>query len=228
MGLAGEFTKGAGPVAMEGFALAGGDAEMHRYAAGADAFDGVMDRELARFADRFAKTGFESVHHHVNILVAVGVEIGDPEEVLKEGLLGALKVEEIAGMMEDAEGVEFIKINGGGMGIGSGHDKRTECRGGTYEVRRTGIEAWKLIINRAEATGLSLFTHKQSGRIAASTGYCSSVVNPLRPIKSKSKIKRKRKTKTQRNPNEQPITYNALPMRGWELVLRAGLEPACP
>ena len=141
MGLAGEFTKGAGPVAMEGFALAGGDAEMHRYAAGADAFDGVMDRELARFADRFAKTGFESVHHHVNILVAVGVEIGDPEELLKKGLLRSFEVEEIAGMMEDAEGVEFIKINGGGMGIGFGHNKGTECRVGTYEVRRTGIEA---------------------------------------------------------------------------------------
>lgn len=140
MGLAGEFTKGAGPVAVEGFVAAGGDAEMHRYAAGADAFDGVMDRKLARFADRFAKAGFESVHHHVNILVAVGVEIGDPKELLEKGLLSALEVEEIAGVVQDAEGVEFIKINGGGMGIGFGHNKGTECRGGTYEVRRTGIE----------------------------------------------------------------------------------------
>lgn len=132
MGLAGEFAKGAGAVAVEGFALAGGDAEMHRDAAGTNAFDGVMDGQLARLADRFAEAGFESVHHHVNILVAVGVEIGDPEEVLKEGLLGALKVEEIAGMMQDAEGVEFIKINGGGMGVGFGHAKGTECRGETY------------------------------------------------------------------------------------------------
>lgn len=132
MGLAGEFAKGAGAVAVEGFALAGGDAEMHGDAAGADAFDGVMDGELARFADWFAEAGFESVHHHVNILVAVGVKIGDAEEVLKEGLLGAFEVEEIAGMMEDAEGVEFIKINGGGMGVGLGHDKRTECWDETY------------------------------------------------------------------------------------------------
>mgnify|MGYP003327805006 CR=1 FL=1 len=102
MGLAGEFAKGAGAVAVEGFALAGGDAEMHSDAAGADAFDGVMNGELARLADRFAETSFESVYHHVNILVAVGIEIGDSEEVLKEGLLGAFKVEEIAGVMEDA------------------------------------------------------------------------------------------------------------------------------
>ena len=132
MGLAGEFAKGTGAVAMESLALAGGDAEMHRDAAGANAFDGVMNSQLTRFTDRFAEAGFESVHHHVNILVPVGVEIGDPEEVLKEGLLGALKVEEIAGMMEDAEGVEFIKINGGGMSVGFGHAKRTECRGETY------------------------------------------------------------------------------------------------
>ena len=132
MGLAGEFAKGAGAIAVEGFALAGGDAEMHGDAAGANAFDGVMNSQLTRFTERFAETGFESVHHHINILVAFHVEIGDAEEVLKEGLLGALKVEEIAGMMEDAEGVEFIKINGGGMGVSLGHDKRTECRGETY------------------------------------------------------------------------------------------------
>ena len=102
MGLAGKFAKGAGAVAVEGFALAGGDAEMHGDAAGANAIDGVMDAELARFADRFAETGFESVHHYVNILVAVGIEIGDAEEVLKEGLLGAFKVEEVTRVMEDA------------------------------------------------------------------------------------------------------------------------------
>jgi hypothetical protein len=46
--------------------------------------------------------------------------------------LGALEVKKITGMMEDAEGIEFIKINGGGMSVSFGHDKKTECRGKTY------------------------------------------------------------------------------------------------
>lgn len=132
MGLGREFAKGAGAVAVEGFAVSGSDAEMHGDPTGADAFDGIMNGELARFAEGFAKTGFESVHHYVDVGIAVGVEIGDAEEVLKEGLLGALEVKKITGMMEDAEGIEFIKINGGGMSVSFGHDKKTECRGKTY------------------------------------------------------------------------------------------------
>jgi hypothetical protein len=121
MGLGREFAKGAGAVAMEGLVLTGCDAEMHGDPAGANAFDGIMNGQVARFSEGFAETGFESVHDHVDIGVAVGVKIGDAEEFLKEGLLGPLEVEKIAGVMEDAEGIEFIKENGGSVSVSFGH-----------------------------------------------------------------------------------------------------------
>ena len=132
MGLGGEFAQGTGAVAMEGRSVTRADAEIHDHPASADALDAVCHGQLAGVAEGFAETGIESVHHHVDVLVPLGIEIIDAEEVLKEGLLRAFQMKEITGVMEDAEGVEFIKINRSGMGVSRGHLKGTEERGGPY------------------------------------------------------------------------------------------------
>ena len=135
MGLGGEFAQGAGAVTMEGLPIGGSDAEIHDHPARADTLNGVMDGQVIRLADRFAETRFESMHHHVDILVPFGVEIGNPEEFLKEGLLRPLEMEEITRVMEHPEGVEFIKENRGGMSIDLGHVKGTAERRRTYDLR---------------------------------------------------------------------------------------------
>lgn len=132
MGLGGEFAKGAGSIAVDSGSVGGGNFECHGDAAGTDAVDGILDVDGSGGAEGFAEAGFYAVDNDVNVFVALAVKIVDAEEVLKELLLGALEVQEVTGVMEDAEGIEFIKEYGGLIVEGIGHVEETLACGKTY------------------------------------------------------------------------------------------------
>jgi hypothetical protein len=121
MGLGGKFAKGTGAVAVDFGSVGGGNFECHGDAAGTNTVDAIMDGDRSGGAEGFTEAGFYAMDDDVDVFVAVGVKVIDAEEVLKELLLRALKVQEVAGVMEDAEGVEFIKEYGGVIGEGIGH-----------------------------------------------------------------------------------------------------------
>ena len=51
------------------------------------------------------------MHHHIDVLITLDIKVIDPQQVFKEVLLRTFKVQQIASVMQQAEAVEFVKID---------------------------------------------------------------------------------------------------------------------
>ena len=117
VGSTGQLTHRAGASAVEYGFIGGGELEIKGQAGGAHTREAVKNDVLARGTDRGSEARFQSPHHDINILVPFGIEIGDSEQMLKKGLLGALQVMEVTRVVKNPQGVEFIEMDLGVIGV---------------------------------------------------------------------------------------------------------------
>lgn len=107
--------------AVDSFAPEVANKVIHGDAAAANPVDPVIDHDRAGLSKGLTKAGLNAVHNYVDVFVALDIEAIDTEQVLEKLLLGALQMEQVARVMEDAEGIEFIKIDFGLIDITIGH-----------------------------------------------------------------------------------------------------------
>ena len=117
VGSTGQLTHRAGARAVEYGFIGGGELEIKGQAGGAHTRKTVKNDVLPRATDRGSETGFQSPHHDIDVLVPRGIEIGDSEQMLKKGLLSPLQMMEVARVVKNSQGVEFIEMDLGTIGV---------------------------------------------------------------------------------------------------------------
>jgi len=101
--------------------------KVHRHATAAYPVDAIFDHYWPGLSKCFAKAGLETMHDHVDVFVAPGIEVVNTQQMLEKFLLRTLQMKHVAGMMEDAERVQLVEINLGIVNETLAHVKVIAC-----------------------------------------------------------------------------------------------------
>ena len=111
----------------------------HRDTATAYFLNSVVDCEWPGITDWLPEPSGQAVHDHVDIFVALNVKVIDPQKLLKKLLLRTLEVQQVAGVMQQAEAVEFVEVNLRYMAKCIGHDALSLSKRLPYNVPHEGF-----------------------------------------------------------------------------------------
>ena len=90
MSLSRQLAKGTCACTINRVAFGSANSEIHSHTATTDLNYLVVDYDLTRFAQGHAESYVETVNDHINILVAINIEVGHAEQMLEKFLLCTL------------------------------------------------------------------------------------------------------------------------------------------